>query len=131
MIKTKTKLNKFIKILKPQGYFDYVKLQLNAKVVLSDSGTISEESSILNFPAINIREAHERPEAMEEGSVMMSGLDYERIKQCISIIENEKISDNNLHTIVRDYSSQNVSQKVLKIIQSYTDYVNRKVWKKY
>ena len=127
----KTKLNKFIKIVKPQGYFDYVKLQLNAKVVLSDSGTISEESSILKFPAINIREAHERPEAMEEGSVMMSGLDYERIQQCISIIENEKISDNNSHRIARDYSSQNVSQKVLKIIQSYTDYVNRKVWKKY
>ena len=100
-------------------------------MVLSDSGTISEESSILNFPAINIREAHERPEAMEEAAVMMSGLGYERIKQCISIIENEKIKEKSPHKIVRDYSSQNVSQKVLRIIQSYTDYVNRKVWKKY
>ena len=129
--KEKCKLNNLIKLLKPQGYFDYLKLQLNSKVVLSDSGSISEESSILNFPAINIREAHERPEAMEEGSVMMSGLDYKRIKQCISIIENEKIMGISPPKIVRDYSSQNVSQKVLRIIQSYTDYVNRKVWKKY
>ena len=126
-----SRLNEFIKILKPQGYFDYVKLQINAKLVLSDSGTISEESSILNFPAINIREAHERPEAMEEAAVMMTGLEYKRIKQCISIIENEKIKENSPHKIVRDYCPKNVSQKVLRIIQSYTDYVNRKVWKKY
>ena len=125
------KLNSLIKILKPQGYFDYVKLQLNAKVVLSDSGTISEESAILNFPAINIREAHERPEAMEEASVMMSGLDYERIKQCITVIENEKKMNISSPKVVRDYSSKNISQKVLRIIHSYTDYVNRKVWKKY
>jgi UDP-N-acetylglucosamine 2-epimerase (non-hydrolysing) len=118
-------------ILKPLGLFDYVKLQLNARIVLSDSGSISEEASILNIPALNIREAHERPEAMEEAPVMMVGLNPERINQAIEMLEqDEGIGQKDLR-IVSDYQIPNVSEKVVRILHSYTDYVNRTVWKKY
>lgn len=119
--------NPLINLMKPLGFNDYVKLQKEAKAVLSDSGTISEESSVLNFPALNIREAHERPEAMEETSVMMVGLKKERIIQGLSILETQ-----NKTTLrkVDDYSMPNVSDKVLRIILSYTDYINRVVWRK-
>jgi len=119
--------NPLIRIVKPLGFNDYVKLQKHSKAVLSDSGTISEESSILGFKAINIRQAHERPEAMEEGAVMMSGLKKERIFQCLKVLENQTVETNR---IVSDYSMPNVSAKVLRIIISYTDYVNRVVWRK-
>lgn len=121
------KFNKYVQIMKPLGFNDYIKLQKNSKAVLSDSGTISEESSILGFKALNIREAHERPEAMEEAAVMMSGLQSERIIQCLNILETQ--TPNTLRT-VNDYSMPNVSDKVLRIILSYTDYVNRIVWSK-
>ena len=123
----KVTFNPLVKLMKPMGFNDYVKLQMDAKAVLSDSGTISEESSILQFPALNIREAHERPEAMEEASVMMVGLDKERILQVLQVLEVQ--TPNTLRTI-SDYSMPNVSDKVLRIILSYTDYVNRTVWKK-
>lgn len=119
--------NEHIQILKPMGFNDYVKLQMHAKVTLSDSGTISEESSILKFKALNLREAHERPEAMEEASVMMVGLQKERIMQALKVLETQE-SDTLRH--VADYTMPNVSEKVLRIILSYTDYVNRNVWKK-
>lgn len=119
--------NSLIKTMKPLGFNDYVKLQTKAKAVLSDSGTISEESSILGFKALNIRQAHERPEAMEESSVMMVGLNKERILQGLEILETQEKSTLKL---VRDYSMPNVSEKVLRIILSYTDYVNRIVWMK-
>ena len=119
--------NEQIKLMKPMGFNDYVKLQMDAKAVLSDSGTIREESSILKFPALNIREAHERPEAMEEASVMMVGLDKERILQGLKVLESQ--TPDLLREVV-DYSMPNVSDKVLRIILSYTDYINRTVWKK-
>ncbi len=117
--------NPLIKIMKPLGFNDYVKLQIKAKAVLSDSGTISEESSILGFRALNIRQAHERPEAMEEASVMMVGLKKERILQGLEVLEAQ---GNNTLKLVGDYSKPNVSDKVIRIILSYTDYVNRVVW---
>jgi len=120
-----------VSVLKPLGFFDYVKLQLNARIVLSDSGSISEEASILNIPALNIREAHERPEAMEEAPVMMVGLNPERIHQAIQLIEQSEGSSQNSLRIVADYQMPNVSEKVVRILHSYTDYVNRMVWKKY
>ena len=123
--------NSLIHFLKPLGFKDYIKLQVSSKAVLSDSGTINEEASILNFPALNIREAHERPEAMEEGAVIMTGISKERIIQALSVIINQPRDDNRMIREVGDYSMPNVSDKVVRIIYSYTDYVNRVIWKKY
>ena len=128
---SKVTFHKKVKLLKPLGFLDYNKLQLSSKVVLSDSGTISEESSILNFPALNIREAHERPEAMEEASVMMVGLELDRIFQAITILDEKPKGDKRILRQVSDYSTPNVSSKVIRILHSYTDYVNRVVWRKY
>ena len=135
--RTRNKINEkgvqfhaLIQLMKPLGFHDYNHLQKNAKAVLSDSGTISEESSIMNFPALNIRDAHERPEAMEEASVMMVGMNYERILQGLAILENQNMNDRRTLRPVADYSMPNVSDKVLRIIISYTDYINRVVWSK-
>jgi UDP-N-acetylglucosamine 2-epimerase (non-hydrolysing) len=119
--------NQLIKTMRPLGFNDYIKLQKNAKAVLSDSGTISEESSVLGFKALNIRQAHERPEAMEEASVMLIGLKKERILQGLQVLENQ--GKTTLKS-VSDYSMSNVSEKVLRIILSYTEYINRVVWGK-
>jgi UDP-N-acetylglucosamine 2-epimerase (non-hydrolysing) len=121
------KFHKLIQMMKPMGFNDYNKLQVNAKAVLSDSGTISEEASILDFKAINIRQAHERPEAMEETSVMMTGLGKKRILQALKILESQH---SETLQMVSDYSIHNVSEKVIRILLSYTDYVNRVVWSK-
>jgi len=128
---TGVNFNPLVQLMKPMGFHDYNNLQMNAKAVLSDSGTISEESSILNFPALNIRDAHERPEAMEEASVMMVGMNPERIMQALTVIETQKRGDEG-RTLrpVADYSMPNVADKVVRIILSYTDYINRVVWQK-
>ena len=120
-----------INFIKPFSFSEYNYLQINAKAVISDSGTISEESSILNFPAINLRENHERPEAMEEGAVIMSGINYDRVIQSLEVLFSQKRDDHRTLKIVDDYKVDNVSEKIIRIILSYTDYIKREIWKSF
>jgi UDP-N-acetylglucosamine 2-epimerase (non-hydrolysing) len=129
-IKSETKINPLVNYMKPVGFFDYISLQKNAFCVISDSGTLTEESSILNFPGIMIRQAHERPEGMDEGTLIMSGIDKERVMEAVSIIISQFKANSKSNKIISDYNVDNVSIKVVRIILSYIDYINRTVWKK-
>ena len=129
-LESKVKINDLITFLKPLGFFDYIKLQLNAKCVISDSGTITEESSILSFPAIMIRAAHERPEGMDEGTVIISGITSDRILESLKVVISQHENKSTSIKIINDYNVDNVSIKVVRIILSYIDYVNNNVWKK-